>query len=106
MVNFSWSKQRWRGFYDTPFLELQQVFVYPYEYKDSCVTFQRIPLPFWESFYSNMNIEVITKNDDIHACDVWNTFNMKNAGDFLDLRVQRDTLLIADHFEIPNMSVL
>ena len=44
-------------------------------------------------------MEYITDVDCRHAKKVFKNFNNKNLGDFHDLYVQSDTLLLADVFE-------
>ena len=56
-------------------------------------------LPDNESFYSELNKEHITDEDYAHAQKVWNTFNIKNFGEYHDLYVQSDTTLLADVFD-------
>ena len=73
--------------------------VYPYECMDSWKRFKEESLPDKESFYSKLNNEHITVEDFAHAQKVWNTFNIKNLGEYHDLYVQSDTLLLADVFE-------
>ena len=46
-----------------------------------------------------MNLEDITDEDYSHAQKVWNEFEIKNIGEYHDLYVQSDTLLLADAFE-------
>ena len=69
--------------------------VYPYEYMDS---WERLSLPDKESFYSNLNMENITDIDYRYAKNIFSKFNMKNLGEYHDLYVQSDTLLLADVF--------
>ena len=52
-----------------------------------------------ENFYSHFNIEDITDSDDRHAKRVCKDFRSKNLGEYHDLYVQNDALLLADVFE-------
>ena len=81
------------------FILLLRKGVYPYEYMDNWERFNETSLPSKESFYSNLNMEDI---DDIyyrHGNNVFNKFKLNNLGDYHDLYVQSDTLLLADVFE-------
>ena len=73
--------------------------VYPYEYMNSWERFDETSLPDKETFYSSFNLEDITNIDHRHAKRVFKNFNNKNLGDYHDLYVQSDTLLVADVFE-------
>ena len=73
--------------------------VYPYEYMDSWERFNETSLPPKESFYSELNLEDISDKDYLHVQKVWDVFEIKNLGEYHDLYVQSDTLLLADVFE-------
>ena len=49
-------------------------------------------------FYSKLNMEDITDVDYRHAERVFKNLNNKNLGEYHDLYVQSDTLLLADMF--------
>ena len=66
---------------------------------DSWERFDETSLPDKEAFYSGLNKEDITDVDHKHAKRVFEKFNNKNLGDYHDLYVQGDTLLLADAFE-------
>ena len=70
--------------------------VYPYEYMDSWERFNETSLPSREDFYSNLNMEDI---DDIDYRHGNKGFKLENLGDYHDLYVQSDTLLLVDVFE-------
>ena len=71
---------------------------YPYEYVDTWEKFSEISLPSKEDFYSNLNMEDISDIDYRHANNVFKVFKLENLGNYHDLYVQSDTLLLADVF--------
>ena len=81
------------------FILLLRKGVYPYEYTDNWEKFNETSLPSEESFYSNLNMEDIDDRDYRHGNNVFNKFKLNNLGDYHDLYVQSDTLLLADVFE-------
>ena len=52
-----------------------------------------------KAFYSNLDLEVISDEDYVHAQKVWDVFEINNLGEYHDLYVQSDTLLLADVYE-------
>ena len=81
------------------FILLLRKGVYPYEYMDNWERFNETSLPNKESFYSNLNMENIEDIDFRHGNNVFKTFKLKHLGEYHDLYVQSDTLLLADVFE-------
>ena len=73
--------------------------VCPYEYMDDWDKFNEEKLPNKSDFYSSLNMEDISEIDYRHALKVFNKFNIKNLGEYHDLYVQSDTILLADVFE-------
>ena len=61
--------------------------------------FDETSLPDKEAFYSSLNMEDIIDVDHRHAKRVFKSLSNKNLGDYHDLYVQIDILLIADVFE-------
>ena len=66
---------------------------------DSWERFDETLLPDKKAFYSSRNMEDITDVDHGHAKKVFKNLNNKNLGDYHDLYVESDTLLLADVFE-------
>ena len=61
--------------------------------------FDETSLPDKKAFYSKLYLEDITDKDQIHARKVFEELGLKNLGNYHDLYVQSDTLLLADVFE-------
>ena len=66
---------------------------YPYEYVDNWERFNEISLP------SKEDINDINDIDYRHANNVFKRFELESLGQYHDLYVQSDTLLLADVFE-------
>ena len=66
---------------------------------DGLDTFDEIVLPNKDAFYNELNLEDITDEDYIHAQKVFKEFKLTNLGEYHDLYVQSNTLLLADVFE-------
>ena len=77
---------------------MSQKGVYPYDFMDSFDKFDE-KLPLKKEFYSLLNDEHISDKDYEHAQNVWNTFDLKNMGEYHDLYLKSDILLLADVFE-------
>ena len=66
--------------------------------------FNETILPPKEVFHSNLNLEDIRNEDYVHAQKVWGVFEINNLGEYHDLYVQNDSLLLADvHENFRNM---
>ncbi|XP_044005500.1 uncharacterized protein LOC122850414 [Aphidius gifuensis] len=72
---------------------------YPYEYTDSFDKLNETSLPPKENFFSKLSNENISDSDYEHAIKVWDTFKIKTLGDYSDIYLQADVLLLADVFE-------
>ena len=66
---------------------------------DSWEKFGKNILPPKEAFYSNSNLEDISDEDYTHVQKVWDVFGINSIGDYHELYVQSDTLLLADVYE-------
>ena len=73
--------------------------VYPYEYLDGWDKFNEKIIPSKELFYSNLTLENISEVDYMLANNVFKTFELNNLGEYHDLYIKSDTLLLADIFE-------
>ena len=72
--------------------------VYPYDYMDSFDKFDE-KLPTKEDFYSILNNQHISDDEYKHAQTVWSNFSLKNMGEYHNLYLKSDILLLADVFE-------
>ena len=77
--------------------------VYSYEYMSVWDKFEETRLPPKKAFYSNFNISDISKYDYEHAQKVWKEFKLENLGEYHDLYLKTDVLLLSNAFEVFNM---
>ena len=73
--------------------------VFPYEYIDSVDKLRETCLPPRESFYSSLTGETVSESDYAHATNVWHTFSIEALGQYSDLYLKTDVLLLADIFQ-------
>ena len=78
---------------------MSQKGVYPYDYMDIFEKFNEKELPTKDQFYSILNDQHITDDEYNHDKEVWNTFMIRTLGDYHDLYVVSDVLLLIDVFE-------
>ena len=72
--------------------------VYPYEYMTSWDRFEE-SLPPIEAFYNKLNMSKISEDDYQHVQQVWEEFGIRNLGDYHDLYLRTDVVLLANVFE-------
>ena len=78
---------------------MSQKGAYPYDYMDCFEKFDQTELPTKEQFCSTLNDQHVTNGEYDHAWKVWKTFNIKTMGEYHDLYLKSDVLLLADVFK-------
>ena len=61
--------------------------------------FKETQLPPIEAFYSNLNMTNVSEDDYQHMQKVWKEFGIINLGDYHDLHLQTDVILLVNVFE-------
>lgn len=73
--------------------------VYCYDYVDSMKRYEETELPPRSNFFNKLTSEHISEQEYEHAQKVWETFKINNLGEYTDLYLKCDVLLLADVFE-------
>ena len=74
--------------------------VYPYDFMDSFSRFDdTTELPPKSEFYSKLNDTDISDEDYKHAENVWKEMGIKDMGEYHDLYLKTDVIILADVFE-------
>ena len=66
---------------------------------NSSKRFSEDELPDKSTFFSSLKDECINEKDYFKAVDIWSVFKMNTMGDYHDLYLKTDVLLLADVFE-------
>ena len=74
--------------------------IYPYEYMSSWDKFKESQLPPIEAFYSSLNKSNVSEDDYEHAQRVWKKFRIRNLGEYHDLYLRTDVILLANVCEV------
>ena len=77
----------------------EREFIRMSKYMSSWDKFKETKLPPKEAFHSNLNMSDISKYDYEHAQKVWKEFKLKNLGEYHNLYLKTDTLLLSNVFE-------
>ena len=73
--------------------------IYPYEYMNDWDKFKETKLPPRKAFYSKLNMSGVGNEDYEHANRVWKEFGLKELGEYHDLYLKTDVILLANVFE-------
>lgn len=79
-------------------IKMMEKGVYPYDYVTDDSVFSK-GLPTADKFYNRLNDEHVNEDDYKHAQEVYKLFKCKNFGDYHNLYLVSDVLLLADVFE-------
>ena len=72
---------------------------YPYYHMNFFDMFMETELPSKEDFHRVLNDSHISDEQNHHATKVWNTFRLKSRGNYHNLYLKSDVLLLTDVFK-------
>ena len=73
--------------------------VFPYSHVDSFSKLDQTTLPAMTEFYDTLKEEHISPEEYSRAGKVWKTFNCQTLGEYSDIYLKTDVLLLTDIFE-------
>ncbi|KAJ8911371.1 hypothetical protein NQ315_011664 [Exocentrus adspersus] len=74
--------------------------IFCYDYIDNMEKFDATVLPPIDRFYNKLTDSSISDEDYQHAKNVWAAFNIKNLGEYTDLYMKTDILLLVDSHDL------
>ena len=73
--------------------------IYPYEYITDWDNFKETKLPLKEAFYGKLNMSGVSKEDYEHANRTWKEFGLTDLGEYHNLYLKTDVILLSNVFE-------
>lgn len=73
--------------------------IYPYDFMSDWKCYEQTSLPSKSCFHNSLTNEDISDEDYNHAQTVWDEFNINDLGDYTDLYLKTDVLLLTDIFQ-------
>jgi len=73
--------------------------IFLYEYIDCIEKLKDMCLPPRELFYSSLTGDIVSENDYAHVVNVWQRFSIRTLGEYSDLYLKTDVLLLVNIFE-------
>ena len=73
--------------------------IYPHKYMSEWDRFEETKLPHKEAFYSKLNMVGVSFENYERACKVWKEFGIRNLGEYYDLYLKTDVILLTNVFE-------
>ena len=74
--------------------------IYPYEYMSSWDRFEETQLPPVEAFYSKLDMSSISSDNYQHAQRVWKEYRILNLGEYHNLSLRTDVVLLANMYKV------
>lgn len=99
MTEFPNIKSEFSELNDNQFNLLTKKGVFPYDFMESFNKFNLESLSEKQNFYNRLEGNNISDKQYAHVQRIWNTFNIKSLGEYTDLRIRTDILLLADVFQ-------
>ena len=86
-------------YYESQYKLLIRKGIYPYEYMNDWDKFKETVLPPKEAFYSKLSMAGVNEEDYEHVNKVWAEFGITDLGEYHDLYLKTDVILLANIFE-------
>ena len=87
------------GFSIEQIMLLKRKGVFPYDYVSSFEKLNESNLPSKDDFFSSLYQSHISNEDYQHAKKVWQKFHIQDLGQYSDLYMKTDVILLAEVFE-------